>query len=147
MLVLLYLHIATMFTAVAMAAGSSLLVLLAHARGERGVVAAITGLPLDRIIPPLYVAGGLFGILTAVLNGYSLVAPWLVIAYLIFAMLMVLGIVYSGPLLGQVHAVASDQAGDADAFVRVMARYRLDALVSLGGIALIVADMVFKPLS
>lgn len=147
MYVLLYLHILTMFTAVAMAAGSSILVLLAAGRGDRLLVASITGMRLDRIIPPLYIAGGLFGILTGATFGYSLVAPWLVIAYLVFAALMVLGVLYSGPLMGRMHAVASDQGADHQAFAEVMRRFRLDTLVSLGGIAVIVADMVFKPFS
>jgi uncharacterized membrane protein len=142
---LLYLHILTMFAAVAMAAGSSILVLLADRRGDRRLVASITGLPLDRVIPPLYISGGLFGILTAVAFGYSLVTAWLLIAYTLFAALMLLGIVYSGPLMGRVHAIASDQEADPHAFAEVMQRFRLDTAVSLAGIALIVADMVFKP--
>jgi len=147
MYVLLYLHILTMFSAVAMAAGSSILVLLAARRRDRLLVASITGMHLDRIIPPLYLAGGLFGILTGATFGYSLVAPWMLIAYAVFAALMVLGVLYSGPLMGRVHAVASDQGADPQAFAEVMRRFRLDTLVSLGGIALIVADMVFKPLT
>lgn len=147
MFVLLYLHILTMFTAVAMAAGSSILVLLAGRRGDRLLIASITGMGLDRVIPPLYISGGLFGILTAATFGYNLVAPWLLIAYILFAALMLLGITYSGPLMGRMHAVAADQGADAQAFGEVMQRFRMDTLVSLGGIALIVADMVFKPFS
>lgn len=147
MYILLYLHILTMFTAVAMAAGSSILVLLAGQRGDRLLIASISGMRLDRIIPPLYIAGGLFGILTGATFGYSLVAPWFLIAYSLFAALMLLGILYSGPLMGRIHAVASDQAADAQAFAEVMRRFRLDTAISLAGIALIVADMVFKPFS
>ncbi len=147
MYVLLYLHILTMFTAVSLAAGSSIFVLIAARRRDRAAVAALTRLPIDRMVPPLYIVGGLFGLATALVFGYDLLAPWLIIAYLIFAGLAALGIVYSGPLMGRVHAVASDEAADAQAFGDVIRRFQLDAVLSLGGIAIIVADMVFKPFS
>ncbi len=147
MYVLLYLHILTMFTAVALAGGTSIFMLIASGRRDRALVAALTALPLDRVIPPLYITGGLFGLLTAVSFGYDLLAPWLVIAYLLFAALMALGILYSGPLLVRVRAAASDEGFDLQAFTAIMARGRLDSVVSLTGIALIIADMVFKPFS
>lgn len=147
MYVLLYLHIITMFTAVSLAAGSSILLLIGARRGDRALVASLTGLSLDRIIPPLYVVGGLFGIATGLTFGYNLLAPWMLIAYVLFAGLAGMGILYSGPLMGRVHAVASGQGGDSQAFAVLIRRFQLDTLISLGGIGLIVADMVFKPWS
>jgi hypothetical protein len=147
MYVLLYLHILTMFTAVSLAAGASILMLIAARRGDRAVVAGLAGLPIARTVPALYVVGGLFGLGTALTFGYNLLAPWLVIAYLVFAFLAGLGIAYSGPLMARVHAIASDRGADGTAFADVMRRFQLDAALSLGGIAVIVADMVFKPFS
>ena len=145
MFVLLYLHILTMFAAVSLAAGSSLLLLIAARRGDRVLIAELTGLPIDRIVPPLYILGGLFGLATALAFGYDLLAPWLVVAYVLFAALTVLGIAYSGPLLGRVHTLAADQGAGGPGFEEIVRRFQLDAAVSLLGIALIVADMVFKP--
>ncbi len=147
MYLLLYLHILLMFTAVSIAAGSSILVLIAAGRRERALVAALTALPLDRIVPPLYIVGGLVGLGTGLAFGYDLLAPWMVIAYVIFALMTALGILYSGPLLGRVHAIATDEGAESQAFTDVLRRFRIDAVLSLGGIALIVADMVFKPFS
>jgi hypothetical protein len=147
MYVLLYLHILTMFTAVALAAGSTILLLIAGQRGDRQLVAGLTGLPIDRVVPPLYILGGLFGLGTALAFGYSLVAPWMVIAYVLFAALTALGVLVSGPLMARIHAAASDHAGGEGALSRVMRRFWLDSVVSLAGIALLVGDMVFKPFS
>jgi hypothetical protein len=142
---LLYLHIVTMFIAVSVAAGSSILLLVGARRGDRQLVAGLSALPIDRIVPPLYMVGGLFGLGTGLAFGYNLVAPWMLIAYALFAVLTFLGIRYTGPLVGRVHVVASDQATDAQAFAQVIRRFQLDTMITLGGIALIVADMVFKP--
>jgi hypothetical protein len=147
MYVLLYLHILTMFTAVTLAGGTSIFMLIADWRADRALAAALTGLPLDRIIPPFYLIGGLFGLLTAVSFGYGLLAPWLLIAYALFAALMALGILYSGPLLNRVRAAATDESVDLGAFAGVMRLGRVDSVISLTGIALIIADMVFKPFS
>lgn len=147
MYVLLYLHILTMFTAVSIAAGASILLLVGARRDDRALVASLSGLPIDRIVPPLYMLGGLFGIGTGLAFGYDLLAPWMLIAYALFAILTVIGIRVSGPLVARVHAVASDQGADVQAFSEVIRRFQLDTAITLGGIALIVADMVFKPWS
>ena len=144
MYLLLFLHILTMFTAVSLAAGGSILMLVSARRGDRAVVATMSGMRLDRVIPPLYMLGGLFGLATALTFGYSLLAPWMIIAYLLFAALTALGILYSGPLMGRLHAAATDPGGE-QAFAELTARFQVDTAISLLGIALIVADMVFKP--
>jgi hypothetical protein len=146
MYVLLYLHIITMFIAVSLAAGSSILLLIGARRGDRALVASLTGMSLDRVIPPMYVVGGLFGIATGLTFGYNLLAPWMLIAYVLFAGLAGMGILYSGPLMGRVHGAAT-KGGDSQAFSALIRRFQLDTLLSLGGIGLIVADMVFKPWS
>ena len=79
--------------------------------------------------------------------GYNLLAPWLVIAYVLFAILTVVGIRISGPIFERTHAVAADPAASNELFGQAMSRFRMDAAVTLVGIALIVADMVFKPFS
>jgi len=147
MFVLLYLHIVTMFTAVTVVMGAGILVLIGARRGDRSVVAAITSLPIPRLAPPLYIAGGLFGLATAFVFGYNLLAPWLIIAYVLFALLTALGARYSGPLFERTHTLAADPQVSGEAFGEAMSRFRTDAAVTLFGIALIIADMVFKPFS
>jgi len=147
MFVLLYLHILAMFTAVTVVMGAGILVLIGARGGERAVVAAITSLPIPRLAGPLYAVGGLFGLATAFVFGYNLLAPWLIIAYVLFAILTVVGIRVSGPIFERTHAVASDPTASSEQFVQTMSRFRMDALLTLVGIALIIADMVFKPFS
>src|SRR5205085_1157060 len=105
MFVLLYLHILAMFTAVTVVMGAGILVLIGARGGERSVVAAITSLPIPRLAGPLYAVGGLFGLATAFVFGYNLRAPWLIIAYVLFAILTVVGIRVSGPIFERTHAV------------------------------------------
>jgi len=94
MFVLLFLHITTMIGAIIVSFGSGLVMALARRTGQvsavRGVAAATQ--PVGRAIPILYVAGGLLGLLTAIAFGYNLLAPWLVIAYLGWLVLMAVGV-------------------------------------------------------
>jgi hypothetical protein len=147
MFVLLFLHIGLMFTAVAVAMGAGILVLIGARRGDRSVVAALTSLPIPRVAPPLYISGGIFGLLTGIAFGYNLLAPWLIIAYVLFALLTALGILYSGPVFERTHAVAIDPQVSVEAFGEAMGRYRADVALTALGVALIIADMVFKPFS
>jgi protein-S-isoprenylcysteine O-methyltransferase Ste14 len=144
---LLFLHILVMFTAVTVAAGTGLLVLVAAARGDRVLVSGALSLPVPKLAPILYISGGLLGLLTALTFGYNLLSPWLVIAYVLFAMLAALGIFYSGPTFEKFHAVASDSTADGEAFAAALRSFQIDTLVTYAGIVLIVADMVFKPFS
>jgi hypothetical protein len=147
MFVLLFLHILLMFTAVAVASGTSILVLLVARRGDQSVVAAITSLPIPRIAPFLYISGGVFGLLTALAFGYNLLAPWLIIAYVLFALFAAFGILYTGPVFMRIHAAVADPQVSGEAFAEAISRFRTDAVVTMAGIALLVADMVFKPFS
>lgn len=147
MSVLLYLHILAMFTAVMVVMGAGVLTLIGARGGNRSVVAAITSLPIPRVAGPLYGIGGLFGLATAFVFRYNLLAPWLIIAYVLFVLLTILGIRVSGPIFERTHEIASDPGTTSDAFDQAMNRFRVDAVVTLIGIALIIADMVFKPFS
>jgi hypothetical protein len=48
-------------------------------------------------IPVLFISAGIFGLLTAIVSGQNLLAPWLVIAYVLFAIAMGIGIAYNAP--------------------------------------------------
>jgi protein-S-isoprenylcysteine O-methyltransferase Ste14 len=147
MFVLLFLHILLMFTAVAVASGASVLVLMGARRGDRSMVAAITSLPIPQMAPILYISGGVLGLLTGLAFGYNLLAPWLIIAYVGFALFAAFGILYTGPVFMRTHAVAADPQASGEVFATAMSRFRTDAVVSMAGIAILVADMVFKPFS
>lgn len=144
--VVLLLHIATMFTIVALHSGPQILI-LASRRREPTVVAAIADVyaRTGRAVPPLGVIGLLLGLAAGLLLGYNLLAPWLLIAYVLFAVLVVYGGRVIVPYFARLGTAA--RAG-ADSYAELAGRrltviLLLDALIYVG----IVADMVLKPLS
>jgi hypothetical protein len=95
----LFLHITTMFAAITVGYGITLFMRLAFMTGQ---VTALKGVGmaasrLGPVIPILFFTGGGFGLLTAILGGYDLLAPWLVIAYVLFAIAMIIGIRVNAP--------------------------------------------------
>lgn len=152
-LLTLWLHITLMFAAITISFGPSIVLMLAYRAGDagtlRGLARALT--PLDRLIPIFYLGGGLFGLWTAINFGYDLLAPWLVIAYVLFAVAMITGVTFNrtfGPRL--VAATADIPDGRlTPAIVEMFAdpRYRfVTALDTIVMVALIF-DMVIKPFS
>ncbi|HJW21519.1 MAG TPA: hypothetical protein VJ506_03730 [Candidatus Limnocylindrales bacterium] len=152
-LLLTFLHITAMFTAVMVAFGSGLVMRVAYMTGQ---VAAIRGVGmasarLGRFIPILFIIGGLLGLLTAIYTGVDLLSPWLVIAYVLFTIAMLIGIVENapwgrrmgallaqtpdGPLTPEITAMFTD--------TRVVVLTVVDYLV----VVLIIFDMVVKPFS
>ena len=87
----LLLHIVTMFTVVALHSGPQILTLAAARTGQSTAVAGIASMyaRTGRAVPPLGIAGLLFGIATGLTGGFNLLAPWLLIAYGLFGLLVV----------------------------------------------------------
>jgi hypothetical protein len=152
-LLLLFLHITTMVVAIAVAYGTGLVVRLAYMTGQ---VAAIRGVGmalarLEPVIPILFVAGGLFGLLTAINFGFDLLAPWLVIAYVLFAIAMVIGAAHTakwGQRVGQVAASTPD--GPLTPELAAMFTDRRVVALAIAEYAIVIVlifDMVVKPLS
>ncbi|HEU4671726.1 MAG TPA: hypothetical protein VFS32_02390 [Candidatus Limnocylindrales bacterium] len=138
MLILLFAHVALMFAAVALTTGTLALLVIAHqARRLEVVGPAIASLPLARISPPLFVLGGLAGVATAWAFGYSLLSPWLVLAYVGFAAGVVFAVVVTS---GRMERLAR-----GDDVVAVGRGLRIDLAVNVALFALLIADMVFKP--
>jgi hypothetical protein len=153
-LLLLFLHITVMFVAVMVAFGSGLVMRVAYMTGQ---VAAIRGVGMAAArlgvwIPILFVVGGLLGLFTAISwDVFPLTAPWLVIAYVLWAAAMLIGIVENrpwgqrmgkllaqtpdGPITPEIAAMFTDS--------RVVALTLVDYLI----VILLIFDMVVKPLS
>ena len=153
MFVLLFLHIATMIAAVTVAYGSGFVMRLAYGTGQvapiRGVAAA-SG-PIGILIPLLFVSGGIFGLLTAITFGYSLLAPWLLIAYGLWLAAMLIGVAVNRPFAMQLRALLATVpdgpiSGPIEklfAAPRVRAFTAVDYLIILA----LIFDMVVKPFS
>jgi uncharacterized membrane protein len=106
---------------------------------------------LGPVIPLLYVSGGIFGLLTAINFGFNLLAPWLVIAYVLFAIAMISGIAFSGRFGPRVLAATADvPSGPIPPAVSALftdSTYRFVTTLDYVVLLAILFDMVVKPFS
>jgi hypothetical protein len=150
-IVWLFLHIATMFAAVTLSYGITTLLRVAYGTGQTAAVRGVgmTAGKVGRYIPMLFVAGGIFGLITGITYGYNLLAPWLIIAYVLFVIAMILGVAENAPFgakLGKLLMQTPD--GPLTAEIRelfdeprTVALLVVDYLV----VILLIFDMVVKP--
>jgi hypothetical protein len=152
-LLLVFLHLAVTFTAVAMSYGSLLLLLVAIRSNKAENVRGITGTTLlvGTVVPMLFVLGGLFGLAAGWVSGTPLLAPWLVISYVAFAVLAAAGALLEGP---NYQAISSSVAATGDGPLSVETRafvssvkFRGAVLLDVSLLGLLVFDMVVKPFS
>lgn len=153
MRIFVFLHIATMFVAVAMAYGYQLLALTASRSGDvaslRGVMGA--AMPMARFIGPAFGLGVVFGVIAVFANGFDPLAPWLIIAYVLTVLAFLWATFFTGPAAGRIGA-ALGQAGDTGEVTAELSgalrnNFGFVVLVDLLIITALIADMVFKPLS
>jgi len=150
----LFLHLAFIFTAITVGYGTTLMLRVGYMSGQVGILRGI-GFAAGKVgpsVPVLFILGGIFGLVTAIATGTDLLARWLIIAYVLYVIAMLIGIFENaaagrklGPLL-----MAADPAQPMPAAVRELfdsprARYLL--VIDLVIPFLIVLDMVVKPFS
>lgn len=151
--ILVFLHIVSMFAAVAVSYGPLAMLQLTLRRGETQTLRAVTSSArvLTTSIPLLYVIGAIFGVLAALNVGLNLLAPWLVIAYLLFIGLMIIGAAVIGPWaekLGKLSASAPDGPFTPELLaVANDPRIRVVRGIDAALILLLIFDMVVKPFS
>jgi hypothetical protein len=141
-----------MFVSVALSFGS---VLVAHRVAATGNLAAIrtvfgTLAPIARLIPMLFGVGMLLGIIAAIVVGFNLLAPWLLIAYALSIASSIIGGAITGrwaASVGKAAAMATGESASPELQLLLNDRRASQALwINLAVIALIIFDMVFKPL-
>jgi hypothetical protein len=148
-----FLHIASMFTAVAISFGPAVLLRFSarggNVRSIQGV--AETTVRLARFIGPVFVLGVVFGLITAFLGGFNFLAPWLLIAYVLFVAGVIVGAGGEGPYTARVAAAAAANPGDTPGpeLTAVLSSPRAGQLFWLFAllVAAIIFDMVIKPFS
>ncbi|HEY2916467.1 MAG TPA: hypothetical protein VGI98_04550 [Candidatus Limnocylindrales bacterium] len=149
----LFLHITLLFAAVAVAFGGGFLMRVAFMTGQVGPIRGV-GMVVGRVgplIPILFLSGGLFGLITAISFGTNLLSPWLVIAYVLFAIAMYIGVVNNrafGEHLGQIVRTAPD--GPVTPEIVELFNNRREVAVSIIDyviLAALIFDMVVKPFS
>jgi hypothetical protein len=152
-LLLVFVHIALMFAGVVISYGPTLLFLLALRSGRteslRSVGVAVA--PVVRLIPIVYILAAIAGVAAALVNQYSLLAPWLVISYVIFIVLLVIGAVIAGPRMQRVGAMVGPMPdGPIPPEVRAVATgggFVWIELFDFIGLFAVIFVMVVKPFS
>jgi hypothetical protein len=141
----LFLHILTMFSVVAFHSGPQFLALAAARTGQTSALGAIGSLyaRTGRAVPPLGILGAVFGLATALTGEFNLLAPWLLIAYGLFVLLIVYGGAVSSRYVLRVGEAAREDRPDWEGLLgrRLTLIVAGDALI----LVLIIADMVLKP--
>jgi len=142
---LVFLHILTMFALVAFHSGPQILTLAAARTGQETAVGPIARMygRTGRAVPPLGILGALLGIGAGLTGGFNLLAPWLLIAYALFAALIIYGGVVSAPYLVRLGDATRENRSDWGELLgsRLTLIVAIDALI----LGLIIADMVLKP--
>jgi uncharacterized membrane protein len=150
---LVWLHISLMFVGVTLSYGPSLLFLIAlrsrRTENVRAVLVAVQ--PVVRFIPVAYGLAALFGVLAAINIGYNLLAPWLLIAYVLFVVLIGIGAGLVGPRLQRVKDMV-DKSPDGPLAAETYAAATAGGFVwievlDFAGLFLVIFDMVVKPFS
>lgn len=145
------LHILSMFIAFGLTTGAGIVLAGVAASDNVGAIRAAT-----KIVSPLQIAGGIvlvlgliFGIALAAIAGFGLTALWLIIAYVIAALLVGIGLGIHQPWTRRLAAAAAaspDQ--EASSQLRTVAADRIVRIAGpLSGLLwiAIIADMVLKP--
>jgi hypothetical protein len=148
-----FLHIATMFFAVAAALFGEIGV---QAVARRGDVLGLRALGptlevLGKAGPVLFLTGLAFGLLAAWTGEFNLLAPWLLISYALFAFAMAVGALVSGPWAKRVVEAAFASPSEEPSVELRAAIADRRGPVSSAVLAVVIVTfvfvMVFKPLS
>ena len=149
-----YLHVVSMFFAVALAVSGEIVVRRVAQSGDvRAIRTTVEKVkPLSGpIATGLFLAGVVFGIIAALTGQIDLLRPWLIAAYVTFIVAIAIGISITDPWvarLEQAAAAVSPDGAESAELTEVIddRRARIGAWALQGMIAFIVFLMVVKPL-
>jgi hypothetical protein len=150
--VFIFLHVLAMFTAVTISYGPQLLLMMA---ADRNDPVALQGLArsmgrLGQFMGPAFVVGLILGLIAVFVNNFNPLAPWLLIAYVLFAAAMLNGIFGTGRWMASVGQTAAASGGVMTDELRGLldqSTIRILLWADIVLVVLIIADMVLKPLS
>ena len=145
-----FLHIATMFTAVAGTVFPEVILHLVANTREPRTIATVAHIAerFGKILPVFFIGGAVFGLLAAWTGELDFTAPWLLITYVLFVMAILTGIFFSDPWVARLRAaaVASGDAPTAELSAVIdepRAKYASAWLMLT--VVVIIFLMVFKP--
>jgi hypothetical protein len=113
--VIVFLHVVTMFTAVAAALGPAYLLQRISRNADVPTIRrsfALAG-PIFKAIPIFFTTGAALGIVAIFTNGFDPFEPFLLIAYVLFVMATVVGITMDAPWERRVTQLAAESADEA----------------------------------
>lgn len=146
-----YLHILTMFAAVAISVGPHLILRRISRSGSVAAIKTAFGAAksIGQLVPIVFGVGALFGLLAAATGSLNFFKPWLIIAYVIFVVMSVLGARITAPWNMRVGKAAAMNQGDTPSaeLQAAVADPAIDTafMISVIGIVLVLIDMIFKP--
>ena len=150
--IFVFLHVLTMFTAVALAYGPAALIILASRRNDvpalRGIVTTYER--LGPIVGATFALGIVLGFLAVFFHGFDPLQGWLVIAYILVIASLAMTFTFTNPWIRKVAAAAQASPNDSMSpeLAMLVTSPRNQALLTLDAllIVLLIADMVLKPL-
>jgi len=146
-----FLHILTMFAAVTIVAGAELFLASAAYRRDPVALRAYFGIAkrVDLLGGIFLGLGIIFGIIAAIVIGWDLLSGWLLVAYVLVALTFIVDGVFAGPHRRKLEGVVtrSPTDGSSSGILEGLDPRPLmwSTFTVFTLIALIIADMVFKP--
>lgn len=146
-----FLHIVSMFAAVTVVVGAMLWAVWAIRTHDVAALRAYFRFvpQADKLGTVLFVMGIVFGLVAAVVIGWDLLIPWLVVAYILVVVTIILGGPIAGPYLKRVETAlpTGDDESASEELSGLLASPLpvIVAVLSILAVAGIIAMMVFKP--
>lgn len=146
-----FLHILTMFAAVASAVIPEVVLHRVASSGSVPAIRVVAGIAttLGKLLPVLFVGGAIFGLLAALTGELDFLQPWLIAAYVVFIIAMVAGATTTGPWAARMHAQALASGTDAPSSELSATIHERGALIGsvvlMTAIVVIIFLMVVKP--
>jgi len=153
MRIFVFLHVLTMFAAVAASYGPGIVLRRAAKTRNVPTIRATFRMaqPVGMAVPFLYVGGAILGLVAVFTNDFTPWAPWLLIAYVLFIFALVVGARVTGPWMARIGTAAAaspDEAPSPELSAAIDEplqeyRYWIDYVV----VTLLIFDMFVKPFS
>ena len=151
--IFIFLHVFTMFVAVALSVGTALLLQRVAAAGNIAAIRTTfgTAAPLGRRTPMVFGVGMLFGFIAAIIAQFNLLAPWLIITYVLVIVSMYLSSgIYDRWAANVGRAAAANQGDTPSPELQQLINDKRATQATYANIviiALIVLVMVIRPFS
>ena len=146
-----FLHILTMFTAVAAAFVPEVVLHWVARSNDVGAIRVFANIAarIGKLLPVFFVGGAIFGLLAAATGELDFFQPWLIAAYVVFIIAMATGGAITGPWAGRMAAASAASGNDAPSpeltVVMHDRRALIGSVVLMSAIVVIIFLMVFKP--